>query len=35
MVGLVNCKNEEEPINNKGARVARRLYVAFSDVQQN
>ena len=30
---LVTCKNEEDPIKNKGARVATRLYVDFSDTQ--
>ena len=33
MVVLVTCKNEDDPINNKGARMARRLYVDFSDNQ--
>ena len=33
MVILVTCKNEEDPIKNKGARVAIRLYVDFSDTQ--
>ena len=33
MVVLVTCKNEEDPIKNKGARVATRLYVDSSDVQ--
>ena len=33
MVILVTCKNEEDPINNEGARVATMLYVDFSDVQ--
>ena len=30
MVVLVTCKNEEDPIENKGARVTTRLYVDFS-----
>ena len=33
MVVLVTCKYEEDPIKNEGARVLRRLYVVFSDVQ--
>ena len=33
IVVLVTCKNEEDPIKNKGARVATRLYVDFLDVQ--
>ena len=32
MVVLVTCKNEEDPIKNEGARVAKR-YVDFSGVQ--
>ena len=30
---LVTCKNEEDPIKNKGALVTTQLYVDFSDVQ--
>ena len=31
MVVLVTCKNEEDPIKNKSARVVTRLYIDFSD----
>ena len=34
MVVLITCKNEEEPINNEGARVVTRLYIDFSDAQE-
>ena len=30
---LLTCKNEEDPIKNKGARVFTTLYINFSDVQ--
>ena len=33
MVVLLTCKNKEDPINNKGARVFTTLYVNFSDAQ--
>ena len=33
MVVLVTCKNEEDPINNEGARVFTTLYINFSDAQ--
>ena len=33
MIVLATCKNEEDPIQNKGARVAIGLYVDFSDIQ--
>ena len=33
MVVLVTCKNEEDLIKNKGARMATRLYVDFSEAQ--
>ena len=33
MVVLVICKNEEEPIKNKDARVVTRLFINFSDAQ--
>ena len=33
MVVLLTCKNEEDPIKNRGARVFTTLYVNFSDVQ--
>ena len=33
MVVLVTCKNEEDPIENVGARVFTTLYINFSDVQ--
>ena len=33
MVVLVTCKNEEDPIKNKGARVLTSLYVDISDAQ--
>ena len=29
MVVLVTCKNEEDPINNVGARVFTTLYIFF------
>ena len=31
MVGFVACKNEEDPIQNKGARVVTTLFVNFSN----
>ena len=33
MVVLITCKNEEDPIKNKGARVFTTLYINFSDMQ--
>ena len=33
MVVLVTCKNEEDPINNEGARVVTTLFIDFSDAQ--
>ena len=33
IIVLVTCKNEEDPIKNKAARVLTRLYINFSDVQ--
>ena len=33
MVILLTCKNEEDPIKNRGARVFTTLYITFSDVQ--
>ena len=33
MVVLLTCKNEEDPIKNRGARVVPTLYINFSDVQ--
>ena len=33
MVVLVTCKNEEDPIKKRGARVCTTLYINFSDVQ--
>ena len=33
MVVLVNYKNEEDPINNKGARVVTTLFIEFSDAE--
>ena len=33
MVVLVTCKNEEDPIKNRGAIVFTTLYSNFSDVQ--
>ena len=33
MVVLLTCKNKEDPINNKGARVFTTLYIDFSDAQ--
>ena len=33
MVVLHTCKNEENMIKNKGARVLTRLYDVFSDAQ--
>ena len=30
---LVACKNEEDPINNEGARVVTTLFIDFSDAQ--
>ena len=34
MVVLLTCKNETVPIKNEGARVLTRLYVVFSDPQE-
>ena len=33
MVALLTCKNEEDPIKNRGARVFTTLYINFSDTQ--
>ena len=33
MVVLLTCKNEEDPIKNRGARVFTTLYIIFSDAQ--
>ena len=33
MVVLLTCKNEEDPIKNRVARVCTILYIKFSDVQ--
>ena len=33
MVVLLTCKNEEDPIKNRGARVFTTLYINFSDAQ--
>ena len=33
MVVLLTCKNEEDPIKNRGARVLTTLYINFSDAQ--
>ena len=33
MVGLVTCKNEEDPIKNEGTRVFTTLNKKFSDTQ--
>ena len=33
MVVLVTCKNEEDPMENIGARVFTTLYINFSDAQ--
>ena len=33
MVVLITCKNEEDPIKNRGARVFTTLYINFSDAQ--
>ena len=33
MIFLLSCKNKEDSINNKGARVFTTLYVNFSDAQ--
>ena len=33
MAVLFTCKNKEDPINNKGARVFTALYIDFSDAQ--
>ena len=33
MVVLVTCKNEEDPIKNKDARMLTTLYIYFSDAQ--
>ena len=34
MVVLVTCKNEEDPIKNEGARVITRLFIDFSNAQE-
>ena len=33
MVVLATCKNEEDPIENEGARVVTRLFIDFSDAR--
>ena len=33
MVVLLTCKNEDDPIKNRGARVFTTLYINFSDMQ--
>ena len=33
MVVLVTCKNEEDPLDNVGARVFTTFYINFSDTQ--
>ena len=33
MVVLFTCKNEDDPIKNRGARVFTTLYINFSDAQ--
>ena len=33
MVALLTCKNEEDRIKNRSARVFTTLYIIFSDVQ--
>ena len=33
IVVLITCKNEEDPIKTKGARVLTTLYIDFSDAQ--
>ena len=33
MVVLLTCKNEEDPIKNRGARVFTTIYVNFSEMQ--
>ena len=33
MVVLLTCKNEEDPIKNRGARVLTTVYIDFSDAQ--
>ena len=33
IVGLATCKNEEDLIENKGARVVTRLFINFSNAQ--
>ena len=33
MVVLLICKNGEDPIKNRGARVFKTLYINFSDAQ--
>ena len=33
MIVLITCKNEEDPIKNEGASVAKTLYTDFSDAQ--
>ena len=33
MIVLVTCKNEEDPIKNKGTRVVTTLFTDFSEAQ--
>ena len=34
MVVLVTFKNDDEPVNNNGTRVASSFYIDFSDAQE-
>ena len=34
MAVLLTCKNEKDPIKNKGAIVLTRLYIIFADAQR-
>ena len=33
MIALVTCKNKEDAIKNKGARVVATLFIDFSDAE--
>ena len=33
MAALITCKNEDDPIKNKGATVVTILFIDFSDAQ--
>ena len=35
MVVLVACKNEEDTIQNEGARVVKTFFIDFSDTQEH